>query len=159
MTREPSNRTRIIQAARAPLLALVLTLFAGATLAAEPANGKITTNWAGTTKARCGPLTTDHSRCNAVQNIKLSFVQEGSAFTGSYTCAYGNQTCRGAQTTGTVTEGSLKGEQVMFVVTTPDKSTCRYSGVLTNRSGRGSYSCIGGSQLNERGTWRIHASE
>ncbi len=140
-------------------MALALLMFTAVAFAAGSNTGKITTNWAGTTKARCGPLTTDHSRCNAVQNIKLTLVQEGSKITGSYTCAYGNQTCRGAQNTGNVTEGSLKGEQVMFVVTTPDKSTCRYTGLLMQRSGKGAYSCIGGSQLNERGSWRIHAAE
>jgi hypothetical protein len=142
----------------APLLAaaLVTLLLPAGTRAAEPPSG--TSHWAGRTKAGCGTMTTDHSRCGAVQNITLTIVLDGSKVSGSYTCAYGNQNCRGMQEAGTISQGTLKGEQLELMVMTPDRSVCRFRGILKHDSGKGSYSCKGGSQLDERGSWRIHSS-
>jgi hypothetical protein len=139
-----------------PLLAaLFITAMAPAAgLAAE----KVTSHWAGTTRARCGIGVTDHRRCGALQNITLTFVQQGSKILGSYTCAFGNKNCRGMQEVGTIIDGSLTGERIEFAVMTPDRSTCRYTGLLANDSGKGNYNCKGGSELGERGSWNIHRS-
>jgi hypothetical protein len=142
----------------APLLTAVLaTLLLGAsTRATVPPSA--TSHWVGTTKSRCGTITSDHSRCSAVQNITLTLVQDGSKVSGSYVCAYGNQNCRGMQEAGTITEGTLKGSQLELAIMTPDRSVCRFRGILEHESGKGSYYCKGGSQLDERGSWRIHRS-
>jgi hypothetical protein len=157
MKGKPSSVKR--QGCFVPILALASAtlLFAAGVRAADAAAsiGK----WAGTTQARCGTLTTDHSRCGAVQNITLTLMQEGAKVTGSYTCAYGNQNCRGMQTTGTIVQGSLKGAQLELVIVTPDRSTCRYNGLLQEDTGKGSYYCKGGSQLDERGAWRVKRAE
>jgi len=139
-------------------LPLAATLIAAAAVGAKPADSKVTGHWAGTTKARCGTQVSDHSRCSAVQNITLTLVQDGTKITGAYTCAYGNQNCRGLQETGVIIAGSLDGNQLAIAVQTPDKSTCRFTGLLSHDSGKGSYHCNGGSQLSERGSWRIHRS-
>jgi|SRR5208283_439277 len=143
----------------APLLALALAtlLFASGARAAEPAS--TTSQWTGTTKARCGTMTTDHSRCSAVQNITLTLAQDGSKISGSYTCAYGNTNCRGMQEAGKIEQGTLKGDHLELVIMTPDRSTCRFHGLLRGDSGKGSYYCKGGSQLDERGSWRIKRKE
>jgi hypothetical protein len=138
------------------VVALAMLLLKGGAHGTEPASS--TSHWAGTTKARCGTITTDHSRCNAVQNITLTLVQAGPKISGSYVCAYGNQNCRGMQEAGTISQGTLNGNQLEMVVMTPDRSTCRFSGILQHDSGKGSYHCKGGSQLDERGSWRIHRS-
>ena len=134
-------------------VAILLTL--ATARAAAPITGKVTSHWSGTTKAGCGALLSDKSRCNALQNITLIFVQEGSKIRGSYTCSYGNQNCRGMQAVGKIIDGSLNGEQLQFVVLMPDGVTCRYTGLLGQDSGRGAYRCNGG-RSGEQGTWRIH---
>jgi hypothetical protein len=139
------------------LAAVVVTLLLGAGGRAAEAPST-TSYWAGTTKSRCGTMTSDHSRCSAVQNITLTLVRDGSRVSGSYVCAYGNQNCRGMQEAGTITEGTLKDHQLELAIMTPDRSVCRYRGVLEHDSGKGSYYCKGGSQLDERGSWRIHRS-
>jgi hypothetical protein len=137
-------------------LAFAVLLTASAARAAGPA-GANTSYWAGTTKVRCGPMSSDPTRCGAVQNITLTLVQDGSKVSGSYTCAYGNRNCRGMQEAGTVL-GTLDGNRLTVVVTTPDRSNCRFNGNLEQDSGKGNYHCTGGSQYQERGTWRIHRS-
>jgi hypothetical protein len=141
------------------LAALMAALVISATVpAAALAAEKVTSHWAGTTRARCGIGVTDHRRCGALQNITLTFVQQGSKILGSYTCAYGSQNCRGMQEVGTIIDGLLNGERIEFAVMTPDRSTCRYTGLLANDSGKGNYNCKGGSELGERGSWNIHRS-
>ncbi len=140
-------------------LGLPILMYAANARAAEPTPAPFTTYWEGTTRARCGTLTTDHSRCGAVQNVKFTLIREDSRITGSYTCAYGNMNCRGGQTTGEITEGTLKGNQLAIAVRTPDRSVCRFTGILKRGEGKGSYYCKGGSQLDERGSWRIKQKE
>lgn len=126
--------------------------------AAEPDLRTHTSYWAGTTQARCGAMASDSTRCNALQNITLKLIQDGTKITGVYTCAYGNQNCRDLQETGMIVNGSLNGSQLSILVQTPNRTTCRFTGVLSNDSGNGSYNCKGGSRPVERGSWRIHRS-
>jgi hypothetical protein len=63
------------------------------------------------------------------------------------------------QLNGKIIDGTLKGDRLAIEVMTPDRSTCRYNGILEQDSGKGNYSCKGGSQLGERGTWRLHRSD
>jgi hypothetical protein len=136
-------------------LSIAILLTPATARAAALITGKVTSHWSGTTKAGCGALLSDKSRCNALQNITLIFVQEGSKIRGSYTCSYGNQNCRGMQAVGKIIDGSLNGEQLQFVVLMPDGVTCRYTGLLGQDSGKGAYRCNGG-RSGEQGTWRIH---
>jgi hypothetical protein len=137
-------------------LPLAATLIAAAAGASEPVQGNLTSYWKGTTQARCAAMVSDHTRCNAFQNITLTLVQEGTKITGAYTCAYGNQNCRDLQQTGTIIDGSLKGNQLAIAVQTPNRTTCRFTGLLSGDSGNGGYNCKGGSRPVERGSWRIH---
>jgi hypothetical protein len=140
------------------VLLLAATLAPATALPAERTPQKVTSYWTGTTEAGCGALVTNPARCGAVQNITLTLVEEGSKITGSYTCSFGTQNCRGMQNVGKVVRGSLSGERVEFAVLTPDGSTCRYTGLLAHDSGRGAYNCKGGTRLGERGSWRVNRS-
>jgi hypothetical protein len=126
--------------------------------AAEPGSDTNKSYWAGTTQARCSAMVSDRTRCNALQNITLMLVQDGTKITGVYTCAYVNQNCRDLQETGTIVNGSLKGNQLMISVQMPNRTSCRFTGLLSSDSGSGSYNCKGGSRPVERGSWRIHRS-
>ena len=135
------------------VLLLVVVLTPALALPAERMS-----HWIGTTEAGCGALVTNPARCGAVQNITLTLMEQGSKISGSYTCAFGTQNCRGMQTAGKIISGSLSGERIEFAVLTPDGSTCRYTGLLEHDSGRGAYNCKGGTRLGERGSWRIQRS-
>jgi hypothetical protein len=150
------NVTSLIGQARKAIPIVVLLAAVLAPAMAFPAER--TSHWTGTTEAGCGALVTNPGRCGAVQNITLTLVDENSKITGSYTCAFGTQNCRGMQNVGKIISGSLSGERVEFAVLTPDGSTCRYTGLLAHDSGRGAYNCKGGTRLGERGSWRIHRS-
>ena len=150
MTRTTQPPSRIV-------LALVAILIPAIGRAAGP-HPKSTSHWLGTTQAGCGALVTNPNRCNAVQNIGLTLVRQGSKISGSYACAFGTQNCRGMQEKGKIIDGSLNGERVQFAVLTPDGVTCRYTGLLTGDSGKGGYRCLGGGLLRESGSWRIHRS-
>lgn len=140
-------------------MALVIILIIAAIVpAAWPNPDSITTHWVGTTQARCGSMVTEHNRCGAVQNITLSLVQDGTNISGSYTCAFGNMNCRGMQREGDITRGTLRGRRLEFSVMAPDRTVCRFTGLLEQDSGRGTYTCRGGSHLAERGTWRLQRS-
>jgi hypothetical protein len=140
-------------AGRISIALAILISFATCVYAKESSSAS--GRWAGATKARCGTFTTDHSRCNAVQNITLDLVQNADKVSGTYTCAYGNQNCRGMQEEGSISQGSIKGNQLALTTMTPERSTCRFSGIIENNAGKGTYYCKGGSQRDERGTWRI----
>jgi hypothetical protein len=134
-----------------PVAAAIIAAAAGV----AQAQSNITTYWTGTTQAQCGSPMTDRTRCNAVQNITLTLIPDGTKIAGAYTCAYGNQNCRGHQETGKIVSGSLDGTQLAIVVQTPDGSTCRFSGIMSSDSGKGGYTCKGGKRPLERGSWRI----
>jgi hypothetical protein len=147
---------RCLVKSRRIALLLAATLIAAPPAVAKPAQGNVTSYWAGTTQARCGAMVSDNTRCNALQNITLTLIQDGTKISGAYTCAYGNQNCRGFQQTGTIVDGSLNGNQLAIAVQTPNRTTCRFTGLLSDDSGRGAYTCKGGSRPVERGSWKIH---
>jgi hypothetical protein len=151
-----SPMKRAVAAVAASLLLLFSIKVAPA---ADAPAGATTTHWSGTTTAGCQTFTTGQSRCRAVQNVKFTLIQENSKIKGTYECAYGNQPCRGQELKGEITDGSLNGENLFLRVSTPDKSVCLYRGVLSGRAGKGTYSCKGGTQTDERGTWRIQLAE
>lgn len=140
---------------RWPVRLIAVALMLAAARSGADDTAKNLSYWVGTTKARCGTQVTDHSRCGAVQNITLKLVREDKKLSGSYTCAFGNQNCRGMQATGELLQGTSDGNELSFVTMAPDRSTCRFSGLIEDDSAKGAYRCRGGSQLDERGSWRI----
>ena len=66
----------------------------------------VTGVWQGKSSARCA-MTSDRTRCDAVNEITFTMVQRGSKVTGSYKRAYGNMNCRNMNNTGEITDGTM----------------------------------------------------
>ena len=138
------------------MLIAVLTVECGA---AGPGSDGVIGTWEGTTVARCPG--SPPGRCNAQQKISIT-LHEGnnSTIAGSYTCAYGNQTCLRQNNTGTVTDVTLTGSRITFRVIMPDGTSCIFNGNVANNTITGGYSCYSGGSLLEQGEWLAHrASE
>ena len=67
----------------------------------------VTGVWTGKSSARCA-MTSERTRCGAVNDITFTMVQRGSKVTGSYKCAYGNMNCRNMNNTGEITDGTME---------------------------------------------------
>lgn len=139
----------IYLAALISMLIAVLTVECGA---AGPNSEGILGTWEGTTVARCPG--SPPGRCNAQQKISIT-LQPGnnSTIAGSYTCAYGNQTCLRQNNSGTVSNVTLTGSRITFRVIMPDGTSCIFNGSVANNAISGGYSCYGGGALLEQGRW------
>ncbi len=114
--------------------------------------------WEGTTLASCGVMTI-RSRCNAEQNVSITFVQgENSKIGGFYKCSYGNLNCYNMDTTGKVANATVNGTQISMLVIMPDATSCRFSGRNDSGNVIGDYSCYRGGGSFEQGTWRARRS-
>src|SRR6266852_1999960 len=114
--------------------------------------------WEGTTRASCGVMTI-RSRCNAEQNVSITFVQgENSKIGGFYKCSYGNLNCYNMDTTGKVANATVNGTQISMLVIMPDATSCRFSGRNDSGNVIGDYSCYRGGGSFEQGTWRARRS-
>jgi len=141
------------------------TVAVGAASMAEaqstPAAGDFTGTWEGTIRVTpcVGGMLMRSGRCNAVNKIKLTLVQDGSSISGNYHCAIGTQICRNgnADDSGKITSGSASGNTVRFSVIIPsDVSNCYYNGVSQSPGQmRGSYSCYQGGGIAERGLFEV----
>jgi hypothetical protein len=138
------------------MLVAVLTTECGA---AGPGSERVLGMWEGTTIARCPG--SRPGRCNAQQKISITLQESNnSKIAGSYTCAYGNQTCLRQNNTGTVAAVRLADSRITFRVFMPDGTSCIYNGNVANNAISGGYSCYGGGGLLEQGSWTAHrASE
>ncbi len=126
-----------------PLLVLVLTLTAAVNLgvtapaAAQPAPAvDFTGLWKGTIRVFPCIGLREPGRCNAVNNISFTIIQDGSKISGHYTCAIGNYICRNgnADNSGKIVSGDANGKNIRFNVLVPaDVSNCRYTGVSISR--------------------------
>jgi hypothetical protein len=118
----------------------------------------ITGGWDGTLTASCiGPLIA--GRCNAVNNISFTVVEsEASKLGGSYTCAYGNQTCLRQNTTGKIARVRLDNSRTTIWVTMPDATFCVFDGNIAGNRMGGGYSCSSGGALLEQGAWQTQKS-
>jgi hypothetical protein len=142
---------------------LVAALAAGIALRCEaqgstPAPGDFTGTWEGTIRVNCsGMLLRGAGRCNAVNKITLTIIQDGSKITGSYHCSIGTQICRNgnADDTGKITSGSASGNNLRLSILIPaDVSNCYYNGFSPSPGKlRGGYSCYLGGGLAEQGMW------
>jgi hypothetical protein len=116
----------------------------------------VTGVWTGKSSARCA-MTSDRTRCGAVNDITFTMVQRGSKVTGSYKCAYGNMNCRNMNNTGEITDGTMEKTLLTLRVMMPDGSSCRFSGQPSGDSIKGGYSCKGAPR-GEQGTWEARRS-
>lgn len=107
----------------------------------------------GTTRAYC--LHTIPGRCNAVQDVTITLTEDGdSKILGSYQCSYGNQVCYNLNETGKVVSTSIDGSRLNVRVMMPDGSSCLFSGLKSDDTINGGYSCYQGGSLIEQGIWR-----
>jgi hypothetical protein len=137
-------------------MALIGMLIAGLAVvcrAAGPGSDAILGTWEGTTVARCPG--TSPGRCNAQQKISITLREsDSSKIAGSYTCAYGNQTCLRQNNSGQVSNVRLAGSRINFRVMMPDGTSCIFNGNVANNDISGGYSCYSGGGLLEQGSWR-----
>ena len=115
----------------------------------------VTGVWTGKSSARCA-MTSDRTRCGAVNDITFTMVQRGSKVTGSYRCAFGNMNCRNMNNTGEISDGTMEKLLTLRVIM-PDGSSCRFSGQPSGDSIKGGNSCKGGPRA-EQGSWDARRS-
>ena len=96
------------------------------------------------------------SRCDATNELRLTFVQDGADVSGYYQCAIGNTACRDIQDAGPVSGGYLSGNRLKFQVDFPnDGSDCVFHGKLRAASASGAYACYAGGKEVESGHWHV----
>jgi hypothetical protein len=141
-------------------LAFATTAFGAASVAdaqSTPTAGDFTGTWEGTIRVTpcIGGMLMRSGRCNAVNKIKLTLVQDGSSISGNYHCAIGTQICRNgnADDSGKITSGTASGNTVRFSVIVPaDVSNCLYNAVSPSPGKlRGGYTCYQGGGIAEQG--------
>jgi hypothetical protein len=112
--------------------------------------------WEGTTIAR---KVSERGRIGSQQIITITLLEgENSTVTGYYTCAYGNQTCLGQNTTGEIMAAYLKGSRISIQVRLPNATTCFFSGRVVNSSVVGGYAVYAGGGIIEQGDWHAQRS-
>jgi hypothetical protein len=111
--------------------------------------------WQGTT--RVIPCDVAATRCDAVNNIRFTLIQDGSQLGGRYACSAGTMSCRrgGADDSGQIDRGSISGNRINLSVTvTADLSNCYYSGSTSSPTqASGVYVCYQRGNLIEEGIW------
>ena len=106
----------------------------------------------GTTRAYC--MHTLPSRCNAVQDVTITLVEnDDSKIGGSYRCSYGNMNCYHMNESGKVILTSVEGSRLNVRVLMPDGTSCIYTGRNVSGDINGGYSCFAGGSLIEQGMW------
>jgi hypothetical protein len=138
-------------------LALASIIGCGMSLAQEgggaPANPVVGV-WQGTTLAACSAmLPTD--RCNAEQNVSITvFESQYGKPTGHYKCSFGTEDCLQGNDSGKVIEAKLTSSQIEIRVATPDGLSYLFSGLVSDNSVNGVYTCTSGGAVLERGRWQ-----
>lgn len=103
-------------------------------------------------------LIPDETRCGAVNEITLTLLQQGAKVSGFYKCGYGNMDCRNGNETGKVALGTMGTYLLQMRVMMPDGSDCIFNGRPKSDAIEGSYLCLQGGGLIERGIWRARRS-
>lgn len=113
--------------------------------------------WIGTTTAFCNLNPTEiDMRCNSINVISLSLLQEKKGVTGFYKCSFGNQNCRDQNDSGKVAAGSMHGRRFLMRIALPDLSSCIFEGTANGPGSiRGAYFCYQGGGLMEQGQFEI----
>jgi hypothetical protein len=141
----------------------LITVAAGGKVTTANAQGTppvgFTGIWTGTLRVIPCMGLREHGRCDAVNNITFTIVQDGSKVTGHYTCAIGTQICRNgnADSNGKIVSGRVSGNNINFTVIVPaDVSSCRYSAISPAPGQmRGGYNCYAGGSLIEQGNFEV----
>ncbi|HZO82447.1 MAG TPA: hypothetical protein VFB33_12210 [Candidatus Binataceae bacterium] len=112
--------------------------------------------WQGTSTAGCQPLQPEARRCNATVKITLHIVQQGSALSGTYTCAAGTMVCRESNTSGVIANGrEREGGGIGLRVMMPDGSSCLFNGRRADDAMAGTYFCMQGGGYIEQGRFSV----
>ncbi len=134
----------------------------GVNAGAQPAPvrpGDFTGLWKGTIRVFPCLALVERGRCNAVNNISFTIIQDGSKISGHYTCSIGTYICRNgnADRTGKIVAGDASGKNIRFDVMVPDDvSNCRYNGVsVAPDQMRGAYTCYQGGSIAEQGSFNV----
>lgn len=155
---------------RALVTALVAIAFCGCvpTSAGSPSGPRASSNdnpifdasgvWDGTSTATCSfsPLAFN-SRCNAINQIALTMIQERAKISGFYKCSIGNTDCLNQNDSGTIASGSLKDGRLALRIGMPDGSSCIFNGLPTGANQlMGNYTCYQGGGLAEQGRFQVN---
>ncbi len=114
--------------------------------------------WEGQSVASCTQFNpfAINTRCNAINKIAITMVQENTKITGFYKCAIGNMICRNENDSGTISNGSIRNGRVALRIGMIDGSSCIFNGVPTGANQlTGNYTCYQGGGLVEQGSFRI----
>jgi hypothetical protein len=93
----------------------------------------------------------------AMRYITLTLIQQGTAVTGYYKCAYGTQLCRNMNESGVIKDGKMIGRRLTIRVMLEDGSMCYFTGVPQGDELQGAYFCIYGAG-GELGRFRTERS-
>ncbi|HTW88259.1 MAG TPA: hypothetical protein VMD75_09645 [Candidatus Binataceae bacterium] len=114
--------------------------------------------WDGQSIASCtsfNPLGFN-TRCNAVNKILLTMVQENTKITGFYKCSIGNMDCRNQNDSGTIASGAINNGRLALRIGMPDGSSCLFNGVPTAANQiKGNYRCYQGGGMAEQGSFDV----
>ncbi len=114
--------------------------------------------WDGQSVASCtqfNPLSFN-TRCNAINKIAITMVQENGKITGFYKCTIGNMDCRNQNDSGTIANGSIQNGRLALRIGMPDGSSCIFNGMPTGANQlKGNYTCYQGGGLAEQGRFEI----
>ena len=113
--------------------------------------------WVGTTTAYCNLNPADFDmRCNNINRISLSFLQENDRVTGIYRCSFGNGECRAQNDAGKIANASMRGRALQMRIALPDLSSCIFQGKAVSPGAiKGAYFCYQGGGLMEQGHFEI----
>lgn len=114
--------------------------------------------WDGRSVASCNSFNpmAFNTRCNAINTIALTLVQNDDKITGFYKCSIGNMDCRNQNDSGTIANGSMSNQRLALRIAMPDGSSCLFNGMPTAANQiRGSYTCYQGGGLAEQGRFEV----
>jgi hypothetical protein len=97
-------------------------------------------------------------RCGTVE-ISLSMIQNESQVSGIYRCATGSVPCRNLIYNGRIAVGTISGQSVSLRIMFEDVSSCIFSGTFSDLGGRGSYICMQGGGIVDRGIWQVKRAD
>jgi hypothetical protein len=98
------------------------------------------------------------ARCDAVVDVTLTILQDGSTVSGFYRCAPNTVTCYHANESGVIKSGVFSGGHLSFRVMMDDGESCIFQSRPTAQRMLGAFLCLQGSALIERGQWRLERS-
>ncbi|MGH7905634.1 MAG: hypothetical protein ACREP6_03310 [Candidatus Binataceae bacterium] len=135
-----------------------MTAASGGAAGKANAGGGMTGMWEGSSRASCNAFNpmAFNTRCNAINRITLTMVQEGAKITGFYKCSVGTTDCRNQNDSGNIASGTDKNGRLSLRIMLPDGSSCIFNGAKVKHNViAGSYSCYQGGGLVEQGSYAV----